>query len=106
MNRLTFKDINPFTNEEQYYPKSVQDKNDKKIIDFTMQSKCNNKLGKLEDLEEKYDFSLDSLEYMLQGNDIFKKLIMKNENGRYIFTMDNLTEEEKKELHRRWCNGG
>lgn len=53
MNRLTFKCINPLTNEEQYYPKSVQDKDDKKIIDFTMQSKCNNKLGRLEDIEER-----------------------------------------------------
>ena len=67
MNRLTFKSINPFTNEEQYYPKSVQDKGNKKIIDLTMQSKCNDKLGQLEDIEEVLGIDLLTLFKALSG---------------------------------------
>lgn len=53
--RLTFKSNNPFTGEIQYYPDAVYDDKNTgdKMINFNKQTECNNKLGQLEDIEER-----------------------------------------------------
>lgn len=61
MTRLTFNMVNPITGEKQYFPDSVYKKDGETIVDFKMQSRCNNKLGELEDIEQKLRIDLITL---------------------------------------------
>ena len=36
--------------------------------------------------------------------EIMRKMYMTNINGKYVFTFEHLSQEEKERLHREWCN--
>ena len=45
------------------------------------------------------------LERLYKEEEIFNHLILKrNDRGEYIFSLENLSEEEKAYIHSHWCN--
>lgn len=45
------------------------------------------------------------LERLYEEDEIFNHLILKqNDKGEYVFSLENLSEEEKAYVHSHWCN--
>lgn len=45
------------------------------------------------------------LERLYEEDEIFNHLILKqNDKGEYVFSLENLSEEEKAYIHSHWCN--